>query len=432
MSHRSQAAAWNDINSSVSPVSIANTHEAAADFTAVAGGSLSGAWGAGAPQPWDESLLPRYCGWNDQLSRDLRLNGSQKLRTLFLKLRTAHNARLTYFGASRSQALFQRMQGSGVAFGAYGVDYAPYYRSRDHSQGSVGDDEDVSNSQMLLTAGFVEKRDALSGTDRVIWDADRRLVQSSRRRPLAEGHSLASLSQQLRTHGYARVRNWGFDMAALEEQCRRGLAQTRAGGATDVPIPDLQAFLNNKSVAELIRSYLGDKVRYDGHVVKVTAGVWSAQTMKGFPAGRWHHDRCGRRLKLFIYITDVNATNHPTQIAAATHNTAYYTHETVFFDLSRYSDEAVRTHHRIRAMHGPRGGGFIFDSNALHKIEMNGSAPRMVLTLEFHPHRKLLGIHDKYSACPSRRKVFSGLFRNNATSWLHGEFGYPLYPPEMR
>ena len=42
------------------------------------------------------------------------------------------------------------------------------------------------------------------------------------------------------------------------------------------------------------------------------------------------------------------------------------------------------------AMHGPRGGGFIFDTNAMHRIQMEGELPRRVVTLEFHPHGKEL------------------------------------------
>ena len=36
-------------------------------------------------------------------------------------------------------------------------------------------------------------------------------------------------------------------------------------------------------------------------------------------------------------------------------------------------------------MIGKRGGGFLFDTNALHKIEVEGRLPRKVVVLEFHP-----------------------------------------------
>ena len=105
----------------------------------------------------------------------------------------------------------------------------------------------------------------------------------------------------------------------------------------------------------------------------------------------------------------------------------YHSHSYKAFGLSRYSDEHVRKHHRVEAMHGRRGG----DTNAMHKIEMNGSEPRLLLTLEFHPHGKVLALQGASAAtpCPSRGKLFDSLFKNR-TRWVHGEFDFPFYPPE--
>eukprot|EP00966_Prymnesium_polylepis_P079260 1836825-Prymnesium_polylepis.1 len=227
-----------------------------------------------------------------------------------------------------------------------------------------------------------------------------------------------------------RIDNWGFDMDTLEAQCRAALSRSKAEGGQDMPIPELQSILGNSSIAGLITGYLGASVRYDGHVIKNTPSVWTRAKMRTFPAGKWHHDRCGRRLKMFIYLSNVTSRSHPTTIAAGTHNTMYYSHSSQFFDLSRYSDEHVRKHHRVEAMHGLRGGGFIFDTNALHKIEMIGSDPRLLLALEFHPHGKVPALRRfPDNPCPSRRKLFESLFKNN-TRWAHGEFDFPLYPPE--
>ena len=72
----------------------------------------------------------------------------------------------------------------------------------------------------------------------------------------------------------------------------------------------------------------------------------------------------------------------------------------------------------------------LFYTNAMHKIEMNGSEPRLLLTLEFHPHGKVLALRRfPDSPCPSRGKLFDSLFKNR-TRWVHGEFDFPFYPPE--
>ena len=43
----------------------------------------------------------------------------------------------------------------------------------------------------------------------------------------------------------------------------------------------------------------------------------------------WHHDRCGRRLKAFIYLNNVSANAHPTQLARGSHNTFFYTYDSL-------------------------------------------------------------------------------------------------------
>ena len=47
----------------------------------------------------------------------------------------------------------------------------------------------------------------------------------------------------------------------------------------------------------------------------------------------------------------------------------YFTHDIRFFTLSRFADAHVRREHQVATMLGARYGGFIFDTNAVHKIE---------------------------------------------------------------
>ena len=101
------------------------------------------------------------------------------------------------------------------------------------------------------------------------------------------------------------------------------------------------------------------------------------------------HDRCGRRLKLFVYVEAVTADSHPTQVAAETHNLLYYRQGEPWQLLSRYTDAYVRSRHAVRSLTGPRGGGFIFDTNGLHKAQLAANTSRTVAILEFQPHGKV-------------------------------------------
>lgn len=382
------------------------------------------------PQLWAEDFLAGYAGFDDSLSRYLGVNQSRVLRSLFERLSEAMGSRLADFGLLAGEALFRRLRAAGANIGVYGLDYRRLQQLS--APNDVLETSDVDRSRALLVTSFARKVTAPSGPDKIIWQCDHPLQQSACASfdSSSSHQELGAVHEHLHADGFARVDNWGFDMDTLEAQCRAALSRSKAEGGQDMPIPELQSILGNSSIAGLITGYLGASVRYDGHVIKNTPSVWTRAKMRTFPAGKWHHDRCGRRLKMFIYLSNVTSRSHPTTIAAGTHNTMYYSHSSQFFDLSRYSDEHVRKHHRVEAMHGLRGGGFIFDTNALHKIEMIGSDPRLLLALEFHPHGKVPALRRfPDNPCPSRRKLFESLFKNN-TRWAHGEFDFPLYPPE--
>ena len=104
----------------------------------------------------------------------------------------------------------------------------------------------------------------------------------------------------LREHGYVSIADWNLDIAKLSQQCEAHLSQKREkhGGRlppitriVDPSLPELRKLLINATVAKLLRSYLGEKVRYDGHVLlRLGDGV----TREGYKSAEWHHDRCSR------------------------------------------------------------------------------------------------------------------------------------------
>ena len=84
-------------------------------------------------------------------------------------------------------------------------------------------------------------------------------------------------------------------------------------------------------------------------------------------------------------------------------------------------------------MHGPRFGGFIFDTNAIHKIELDGADARTVVTLEWHPHGKIGPLAAFDNPCPSRRRRVADMRDTwGKERWLHGDGRFSRwYPPEL-
>eukprot|EP00966_Prymnesium_polylepis_P165904 3834867-Prymnesium_polylepis.2 len=52
--------------------------------------------------------------------------------------------------------------------------------------------------------------------------------------------------------------------------------------------------------------------------------LWLAQ--RNYTSSTWHHDRCGRRLKLFLFLHDVAPNGRPTLVASGSHNQATTSH----------------------------------------------------------------------------------------------------------
>ena len=125
---------------------------------------------------------------------------------------------------------------------------------------------------------------------------------------------------------------------------------------------------------------------------------------KQYISGLWHHDRCGNRLKAFLYLNDVlSDDSRPTEIAVGSHNTHWYSHH--ISHETRYSDDYVRREYKVASMKGPKGGGFIFDTNSLHRGVVKGTKERLVVILEFNPKYKSVNLNKLQAAfpCPSQK-----------------------------
>ena len=269
---------------------------------------------------------------------------------------------------------------------------------------------------------------------RVFWEVDQpaRVV-------LPRGRPSEAMLDSLQAHGYARIDDWGLDMGALSSQAAAHLdraSQRRADKhrpeplsvTSREPLPALAPLLSNRSLAHMISTYLGGRARYDGHVILRLSPNASLTT---YSSANWHHDRCGRRLKLWIYLHDVQSDGKPTLVAAGTHNAMHFSLAAGKLGwLARFRDSYVRDHHSVAPMTGRRGGGFVFDTNALHGTDMSGPLGRTAIILEFHPHGKIGRLikergSEPLGPCPS-------LTERGRPTWPLGVPGLPLYPNEER
>ena len=144
----------------------------------------------------------------------------------------------------------------------------------------------------------------------------------------------------LHANGYASVRDWGIDVVALRQQAeaafekllrelklKQGLDLKKTGypklnfNPPLSSLPALEPLLRNSSTARVVNDYLGGAARFDGaSLLRLTDNTTTENNANAL----WHHDRCGRRLKAFIFLNDVEIDGRPTVVARGSHNTLYY------------------------------------------------------------------------------------------------------------
>ena len=402
------------------------------------------------PRPWEPSLLR---------SAFLHQHNKQ-LQAIFAAQRKALELRTAALGNETAASLFAVLHGAGMVSGALGLDFTPLQEQQySNTPANVLTDPDVRRALELLVFPVdiaLEKNAVVAKTlfacdqparrvgtlspiarprDRYFTSGDPTFGGWANGSPLvtpAEGERL--LLQRLHADGFVRLSDWtsfGLDLRALTAQVDAAMMASSArhfeyGTSSRAPLPALLPLLNSTKIAHVLRSYLGGPVRYDGHVIlKLT----KAATVDNYVSSQWHHDRCGRRLKLFIFLHDVDAGARPTLVAARSHNMFYYTHGNPWNLLSRYSEPWVRKQYHVEPMLAPGGGGFIFDTNALHRGEVRGNRTRLAVILEFHAWGKIRGIMKQNNPCPSFKQA-SRAVRAAQPGWEQGLAGFPLYPSE--
>jgi hypothetical protein len=227
--------------------------------------------------------------------------------------------------------------------------------------------------------------------------------------PSGEEERAQQLYEKLHRDGYVYIDDFGLDTDGLAEEAKRVMSQTGEGSENQtsvasggsvitsrVPLPDILPLTTNTTINRVVKSYLGEHTVLNGY--KITRLTQKLDSADQYIAGHWHHDRTGRRLKMFVFLHDVDCeSGRPTEIAVGTNRFMYYKSET--FPTSRFTDEYVQENFDIVKGCGKKGGGFLFDTHAIHRGSVTGGDERTTIILEYHNRAK----------CPLTRKRRMGI-----------------------
>ena len=192
----------------------------------------------------------------------------------------------------------------------------------------------------------------------------------------------------LRRDGVARIRDWGVLTDRIEKKAtrslrgsRKTLSSTSNGRVATARYADKRLERFFRSINDVASGYLGDAQLSGYKIVRID--TTTANDTESYVAGLWHHDRVGNRLKVFVFLHDVDCDEgHPTEVAVGSHLLNYY--RTDAMGASRFSNEYVRDHYVVEKLCGPKGGGFVVDTHTLHRGAVEGSLPRTVVVGEYH------------------------------------------------
>lgn len=128
--------------------------------------------------------------------------------------------------------------------------------------------------------------------------------------------------------------------------------------------PTYAKFLVLTDLMEVVACYLGKNWLYQAMIATRTKS--SEPTRAGF--AQWHHDARGRKLNVFLLLTDVPSDGPTTVVLKGSHRLLYTRarRERNFFDDEEVA--AIKRKHgwTEQACHAPAGSLVFFDSHALH------------------------------------------------------------------
>lgn len=194
---------------------------------------------------------------------------------------------------------------------------------------------------------------------------------------------------QLNTFGYANLGNCGIDssiiyeklLEAFEQDCfdKRKLMSLN----NSLKLKGMDEYISNPEIINTVQGYLGEHARFDR--------LWcyripSTMKERGLSSD-WHHDRVGKRLKMFVLLHDVTEKDRPMQLISGSHLAASRRYSFRGSRMSVASRDFDIT--KLVKLTGSKGDVILFDTNLMHRADWSeGNSHRDVLSFEFADRRK--------------------------------------------
>jgi ectoine hydroxylase-related dioxygenase (phytanoyl-CoA dioxygenase family) len=191
-------------------------------------------------------------------------------------------------------------------------------------------------------------------------------------------------------NGYVKIRNLGTATDDLADKAnmlfdtvpQNNLNLNTIGIKNPFLLNDTpQQFLYHSLVNSLVQDYLGSDAIFDRMILFRIPECSKNPKVSGL----WHHDRVGRRLKLFVFLHHVDEASRPTIYAAGSHIRQLRTNT---YRSSRVPEKSI-SHYELVPLTGKKGDAVLFDTNGIHRASYEASnVSRDVMVFEWGSRAK--------------------------------------------
>lgn len=281
------------------------------------------------------------------------------------------------FGANcEDRRVLQNLLDDGLEVTPFGMSFSKVQAKRYGSDTALGNE--------LVTAEDVARIRSVYFDTRIhnfMWEVDVPLMYRS---TFIDSESISTQNAErishMRSHGFVKFDKFvDINVDDLRRETTNLLYQANVDGRCHKNSPmcifgaDVQAALplikEGSDVWKIVLAYFGGQdVRYNGMQIMHLRPSANKLNHHNSP---WHHDGCGNRLKLFVNLEDVDSNSNPTLVIPGTHRMQYFPPTHLFAGIEGYNklnDTLIRQVYgsKIAKMTGRVGGGFLFDTNAIH------------------------------------------------------------------
>jgi len=208
---------------------------------------------------------------------------------------------------------------------------------------------------------------------------------------LSMSNQNTNIDKELNENGFVNLGNCGFSVDVISEKVKYIFDSKDNSESSIIAIKhpflidkDISKFLSIDKVNETIINYLGNDATFD----RMWCYRVTTESSKSDVSGLWHHDRVGKRIKMFVLLHDIDESRRPLVYAKGSQK---YKLTNNSYSKSRGNTDEMekKFNNNITKLIGKKGDLVLIDTHGWHRASWEeGLYFRDVLSFEWSSYSK--------------------------------------------